>query len=137
MGFILIVVFVITAYGTDLLLQRILHMTHEEAELLRVIDALAAEVGTHRVRQDSVDREVALLCAAADADTAEFDKLREASGTATPEEIESSIKTNGAHAPDTRTPFKKAQAARRSQIRLAVAASMGWGALLGSVLGHL
>ncbi|BEI79630.1 hypothetical protein CcaverHIS002_0101590 [Cutaneotrichosporon cavernicola] len=136
MGLILIIVIIITAYGTDLLLQRILHTTHEEADLLRAIDALADEVRTHRVRQNSVDREVALLCAAADGDVNEYNKIREESGTATPEEMESSIKANGT-GPDARSPFKKSQAARRSQIRLAVAASLAFGALIGSCLGHL
>ncbi|BEI87438.1 uncharacterized protein CcaverHIS019_0101560 [Cutaneotrichosporon cavernicola] len=133
MGLILIIVIIITAYGTDLLLQRILHTTHEEADLLRAIDALADEVRTHRVRQNSVDREVALLCAAADGDVNEYNKIREESGTATPEEMESSIKANGT-GPDARS---KSQAARRSQIRLAVAASLAFGALIGSCLGHL
>ncbi|BEJ10701.1 hypothetical protein CspHIS471_0101230 [Cutaneotrichosporon sp. HIS471] len=133
MGLVLIVVFVITAYSADLLLQRILHTTHEEADLLRAIDALATEVRTHRVRQNSVDREVALLCAAADGDVNEYNKICEENGTVTPEEMESSIKANGT-GPDART---KSQAARRSQIRLAVAASLAFGTVIGSFLGRL
>jgi uncharacterized membrane protein len=165
MGLILVVVFVITAYGTDLLLQRILHTTHEEAALLRDLDALADEVRKHRAHADCVEREVALMCAAADADAAEFRKLCEGCANgATPIEPAAngkseSTEANGTSAteanghthvavPDARlvrpTPslrshqaYKKAQAARRSQIRLGVAAGLAGGAILGSVLGRM
>ncbi|CAK9785204.1 hypothetical protein CC85DRAFT_311567 [Cutaneotrichosporon oleaginosum] len=173
MGMLLIAVFVFTAYGTDLLLKRILHTTHEEAALLRKIDDLAAEVRARRACQDSVDREVALLCAAADADAAEFRKLCEdvlqADGQLGPDcpanckapestsavnaangktpaseagkkingegAAESSIAADGlAPVPDIRVAYMNAQSARRSQIRLGVAAGLAGGMLLGSLL---
>lgn len=77
MGYILLVVLVVTVYGTDLVLQRFLHSTDEEVALQRAVDALCADLSTLRAWQAAVDTEVALLCAAADASEAEFANLRQ------------------------------------------------------------
>lgn len=78
MGLILIIVFMITAYGADLVLKRFMH--DDDAVLQRTIDGLCADLAAQRARQAATDAEVALLCAAADASDQEFAALR-SSGT--------------------------------------------------------